>query len=321
MQPVTLKITIDRAAAILAGKAAYGDTTVTVDPSTLTADQRDELATLREGDILRPVSHGIGYGYATPIVDPTPEVIAKALDEHRASRLAYLAKRAADKAKDDADRRGIAEARIREWIARPVSGRVSYSGREYTVGVPGWALSGDIAPDLLRAYEAAKAEAEAEAKRQTAARLEREAAEREAASALAKRKTAALADFVADCCSDVQRKRRAAGLMPDSEVLDLVRDHVFAALNNMPRYERMTSGDFADADHVKFRVEDATRATDAQFVVMESVKAAIPGCSVQLREHMADITSDYGEDTTEFRRSYLVTVDWNGWALSREYAD
>lgn len=77
-QHVEITLWIDQAAAIRAGKSVYGTVTVPVDVSALTDAQREELAYC--------IEHSLTPG-TTPIAEPSPAAIARALDEHRAERL------------------------------------------------------------------------------------------------------------------------------------------------------------------------------------------------------------------------------------------
>jgi hypothetical protein len=328
MTQVMLQVTIDRAAAIMAGKSSYGDVIVSVNPATLTQEQREELASL---PTMTPRDGGqVLYGNrrpTTPIADPTPDAIARYLDEHRQQRLAEKAEKEADQAKRDAEY--IAE--VKEWLEKPDDQMLTtnYPASEYHARVDVKAVHSygldrikTIRPDLHQAYKLRLAKLNAVAEEQTTklkaenARKSKEAAARhqEAEQKMA----AALEAFLSERGTDVQRKRRAAKLMPDEEVLAMVRDHVFAPLDNLPRYERMKADDYRDYDDEKidFETRDAESATDEQFESMEAIRKLIPGATVELREHVAS----KDDEEKEVRPGFLVTVAWNGHKLSREYA-
>lgn len=330
MTPITIEIEIDRAAAILAGKAQFGKTTVAIDPGLLTPDQREEMVCLRanvsNGTLFLPRAQGqdVRYessvGYTTPIVEPTQDTIAKALDEHRARRIAYTANHDAWKAKEEQERRDSLEKSAREWIEYPVRSRL-FSNRigGLDVLLPPYVERDRLPADLQSAWDAAIAEAQTEATRLNAAAKARAEATQQAAAEKGRIRVQSLATFLAEHGTEVQKKRRAANLMPDEEILDLVRNHVFSPLEHLPRYERMKKSDFSAAD-VSFEASNAVRATDAQYEAMEAIKSLVPGSDVTLREHVATVSNYDGEDETYTRLGYLVSIDWNGWPLSREYA-
>lgn len=326
MNPITVSIDISRAAAILAGKTHYGPTIVTVDPSKLTPEQREELAGLPvisrgsdAGALDLRAAHGMMPGYTTPIVQATQDTIARALDEHRAARLAHKAKQEADSAREAQEQQGHAARTAREFIDRPASGRITMCGNNsWRVATPGLAKS-LLSPELLAAYEAAKQEAQILADDRTAKDKARDEAERAKMKAIEAKKAQGLADFVRDHGSPLQQKRREAGLMPDDEVLNMVRERLFKPLDHMDRYKRMKASHFPKADRVTFETTDADRATDEQFAIMEAIREMIPGATVTLREHKAELHCYEDDNETIAAYSFLVEIDWNGWNLSREY--
>lgn len=330
MKSITVQIVVDRAAAILAGKAHYGPTTVAIDPGKLTADQRDELASLpitlnalddlelskaRSTDPLYISS----VGYTTPIVEPTPEAIATALDEYRRNRLAHEAAKVARAAEEKARAKAMAESKARAWLDLPANRRAGIN-----LGV--WESSHPVRAaeyldgDLRANFEATVAEAMAAATRLNDEKKARDEATRKAAAEQERIKAQALDGFVVDHCTEVQQKRRAANLMPDEEVLRLIRDHVFRPLDHLPRYDRMTKSDFPDATDVEFETADADGATDAQFEAMEAIKNLVPDAAVTLRNHIATVCSYDADEAQEVRDAFLVAIQWHGWSLSREYA-
>jgi hypothetical protein len=329
MTAITVTIDVDRAAAILAGKATYGPTVVVVDPGTFSADQRDELARLgddpveRKHLVLSAARNNVNsVGYTTPIVEPTPEAIATALDERRTSRTAReaAAKASAETAK--AKEKSRAEELVRTWIAKPLDRRYdshSHGTRELASNHPRYVES-HLDGDLLIALKAAVEETNAEVERVkliSAANVERN---REAHAERERIKVQALEDFIQAHSTETQRRRRAAKLMPDDEVLDLVRNHVFSPLDHMPRYERMKKSEFQHAYSVNFETEDAERATDAQYEAMEAIRKLVPGSQVTLRDHIAKLSTDENNDERIVKEGYLVSVGWHGHPLSREYA-
>ena len=337
MKTVTVEIEIDRASAILAGKSKYGLTTVEIDTGLLTADQRDELAYLSRfiGDAIRlksaagiekalydylgdgPKINSHYVGYTTPIVDPTVEAIQTALDQHRARRLDAEAALAAAQAAYEVKLREKATASAVAFVETPLKDRVVWSGRwpkVYESRAP--EIGTVLDPSLQEAFDAAVAEANAEATRLNDAHKAREQIEASAKAKAEKAKHLALSTFLADHGTPTQQKRRAANLMTDDEILRLVRDHVFAPLGHLQRYERMKASNF-DEHYVEFSSNDAATCSDEQFEAMEAIGALLPESTVTLREHVAEVRS---LDETHVKRGFLVTITWHGWVLSREYA-
>jgi hypothetical protein len=319
---ITLEITISRAAAILAGKSQFGKIETPVDPALLTPEQREELAkhmTPWGSDGV----HSGKYSPITPIAEISTEAISRYIDEHRQQR---LASEAATR-KQDAERDVEHVATATEWLETPDEELIRWARYGNEVHGPhGYQIMEalerarpDLASAVVKRLAALQETAKAKDKVDNAAREAREAKDKAAYKALEKRKADGLAAFVAAHCTDVQKARRTADLMPNKEVLALVRDSVFAPLDQQPRYERMRASDYGYQDEetvVEFDTRDAKAATDDQFVAMEAIRKLLPGATVTLREHVATI----GDEEMEVKPTFHVAIDWHGHELTREYA-
>jgi hypothetical protein len=154
---------------------------------------------------------------------------------------------------------------------------------------------------------------------------ERHIAEKEAA------KKQQIADYIAANGTDNQKKRSALNLLPDDEVLNMMRDEAFAPLADFPRYEKLTASDVPcwcddydeDAPDANFSNSLADEATAEEFDSMEKFTALMPGAVVTLRVHRGWCTkceTPDGEDGNIERKSIRVAVTVGAFDFSREYA-
>ena len=240
---------------------------------------------------------------------------------HLAAWEAELERRAAVRAAADADA-DAAEAALRA--------RIEAAGLECCLRQIEGTWQDTYAPDsretndrkraVLGAdcYERAKAEAE----------LRNAALEEAQASARATRRVEETA-WIAQYANDLA-DRHAEGLLPDAELAERLRDHMFARLVDVPRYARLVRGDVnfteeCDPDAtVSFDVEDADEMDAGEYARLRLIRQLAPGgASVQAREHSGscDCRSCGDRKNTEVsRRSALVTLTVLGRQLSREYA-
>src|SRR5262249_41051704 len=108
-----------------------------------------------------------------------------------------------------------------------------------------------------------------------------------------------VAEWVATRGTREQRERHAAGLLPIREVLDAFADEHFAAARDRPRYlhdgvERVQAflHRFPPYAHVvmtardlRVTTEHAENATDAQWALMEDLRALFPDAEIMLQRH------------------------------------
>ena len=87
--------------------------------------------------------------------------------------------------------------------------------------------------------------------------------------------------------TEIQQKQFAAKLMSEKEIIDSIRDYVFAPLNDEPRYEKIIATevrdaadlDYYDAGTVEYYMPDVESITDEQFERIFSPAAKRAGFS------------------------------------------
>jgi hypothetical protein len=126
-----------------------------------------------------------------------------------------------------------------------------------------------------------------------------------------------------------QRARSAEGLLDEHELLGAVRAYVFAGFAALPRYVRMVARDHAHDDAcageaVKFEVDGLTTLTAEQYEVLAQLRLAVTTApiplNIELRRHKAWCNGCEGSDDVRTCDGALVSGQWAGHALSREYA-
>jgi hypothetical protein len=170
-----------------------------------------------------------------------------------------------------------------------------------------------IAEALARQAQEAKCRAEKEAQ---------EAEEQARKQAQEAQYSAAVAALVRQVGSPVDVDRLEAGVLPQEEIDRLVHDHVFAPLNEFPRYEKLTARDVEHdenccADDASYDVDDAGELTADEWTRLKAIRAAMPAATVTPRLHSGECR--YCEGGAE-RLSAKVLANWHGRDLTREYA-
>lgn len=162
-------------------------------------------------------------------------------------------------------------------------------------------------------------------------RRQRREEERRQEEAILRRKEQ-LAAWVRQFGTNMQQERFTRGLLPEDEIVDTIRDQVFAPLDHLPHYEKITKQDvinsYADLGYgpnskVIFRVEAASSASDEQMARMLEIERLVPGATTELRLHEGVLENSSGDEDEEYAvrcHSILVTVQVGELTLSREYA-
>jgi hypothetical protein len=123
--------------------------------------------------------------------------------------------------------------------------------------------------------------------------------------------------------------RHGEGLLPETELLERVRASVFAPLDfDFKRHEKITAADIEHGEcedsEPKFSAVKAEELTGEEFECFTAIREAASEMpqvtSVWPREHRGWCGRDNCDGGTTSRRSALVTVEWCGRRLSREYA-
>ena len=325
---------IDPSAAIRAGKSVSGYARLDLlqsDVDALTSERRDELA--RVSDLGAP-EHGngtLGRGAGDPpVTEGTLAEIVRVLDARIARR------------QNEADATKQRSEKYRAEVRHVLTNRLTCEKSTYHPPVgylsmihPDWPITRTDTEWRIRDEIAASAEAVAwvseletinaqhlatAEKRKIAdeqAQMERESQFRAAAEAV-----------VSEIGSDADRGRLSEHLLPDTELLHLVHDHVFAALTDHERYTRITESDVRDAHDedlcsdfcAKFAVDDATELPATEWAALVEVRTHAPeGSIVTPRIHKGYCPQCEG-DREVTRYSALLQIDWHGRKLSREYA-
>lgn len=337
--PIKVTITVSRPAAILAGLSEYGDVDVNVDPALLTPEERRELADADRQN-LSTYSINLSRSNATWLNGNNYPDIAKAdLDAIR-TILAHKASARAAKAQEEADKKTRKaaewEARQDEWMAKPdtdlltkIDTRDIGRGPDGFVKRPYAEYGQEYRPDVADRIERLTKEArrrleivtaEREKERAETARLETEKAARRAAQ---------IEEYLLEYCTDEQRRRYAAELLPMDELLDSVRKSLFAPLDHIERYKKITPTEVREAedanDHTKvlFKVEEAETATADEFATFEAIQKLVADkvkrpAKVELMIHYGGC--DGPQDYSVERKSVKVTVTDREFEFSREYA-
>jgi len=353
-------IYVSPAAAVRAGKAVSGPKSLDLSEeqiADLTEEQREELARvagLGNGDYS---SERIGQEYHDySLVEPTVEELAKALDhriERKREEKAKKAARAQEKRAESRERHleVLRERRTRENEKRYFGLRLEENGSwtvldpgkhprtcsgEYQQLKPFWPVGYELPTDeeVTSSPEAqgwlADLEKENEDRKQQAVQKRIEEYEREQAEEKAKEEqeeafSKALDTFVLHHGSTDQIERLAAGLLPSDEARNLLRNHLFAPLDDFPRYERLKSDDIPHASDeecgygcdgdLDFGVEDLESLDKEAWERFQVLQTLIPD------DAQHDLRLHYGKceqcDGTVGSRSVLVTIEWHGQNFSR----
>jgi hypothetical protein len=168
----------------------------------------------------------------------------------------------------------------------------------------------------------------------TARRQQETLAQEEKKAVAEMRRRAQLDAWIARKASPMQKNRHARGLLPDSEVVDGIRDAVFFPLDGFARYARISENEVfesyaeiysADNEVTVFSVEHPEIITDEQMERVLAMEKAMADQSVQsdIRLHagvLRDSSADEDEEYGVRRLSVLFTTQFGEITLSREYA-
>jgi hypothetical protein len=187
---------------------------------------------------------------------------------------------------------------------------------------------GDTTPSIVmeimtrRARDRAqKREAEVERRRAEATQLEARGASDHAADQSRQR---ALKKWVAEHGTEEQRERLIEGLLPESEILADVVDDVLLDIAEdeyVPlRKEQACDCEKGCATSARFFVGSPTGGLDArQFSALQRIREQAPeGAKIEIRLHKVHCVECNCAPLS--RIAALVSVEWEGWKLMREYA-
>jgi hypothetical protein len=337
METTKIRIDVNQNAAIKLGRKVFGQIDIDIDPAELTPEQRETLAAAYKVDG-HPYPQ-CDYNYEPHVGEATLETARYILDWHTAEK-----KRRAEIAKAEH------EEKIKKALALPLSSLMMKSDRwenissrwefrdyEIRTVIADPRLADKIAEskaEIIRlnveldekekAYNIQKAETDKKTEAEKAKATEE-------ARQKSLRKKAQIAAWVDKNGTDNQKKRLSVNLLPDEEIIDLIRNEAFAPLADFPRYEKLTAADVdcscGECDEKKaiYSVDDAATATAEQFDLMEKIKTLIPAAERTLREHGAycdrcNDDDDADGDGQTYRYSLKVGLTVGEFYFSREYA-
>lgn len=308
---------IDQTKALLEGKEDYGYKTVEIDPAALTQEEREMLAEHQHDGVFEatyysPIS--VGHADADVVRQVLQARIAKkkVADEmaeaNRVNRIKEFLDKTPAEFFNTQELKGFEFPRYNLPIIaedpRDCNDEEVAALKSHTAEIE------EMRQELLRKYKENQA-AIKEHDKMEAERKQQEAEQREKQ----------LADWVAEHGTDSQKARFADGLLAEEEILDGIREQVFAPLAGEERYTKIKASDVCECKiemcDVDFEVEDAETATEKQYEYLVAVRDRMPNAKVQLRRHTGE-----GERCAETvtRYSLLVTVEVGVITLSREYA-
>lgn len=354
-------INIDKKVALLAGVNNFGDYEIEFDPADLTPEQREELLLSETksstGDyLLKLPSFKRWDGYQwfnsytsewSPIVDkympkpihPDLDTMKRMLDARIIIRREIQSFEEDKKTKDEAEKAEKKAAKIAEFLDTPSKDlfRVAYNYSDDTpkkcvwkdefgsgsTGSIDWFQRNYGCPEVdakiaeVEALFPAAMEVAWKNYNALQAEKDRKAAEKQALKA----------EWVSKYGTDDMKERFEAGVLPEDELFDVVRDHLYAPLNDFPRYQKMKKSDICEADEyeyeshrVSYKTEDLTEMTADQFAMMKKIKAAAQeGAVIEARKHVG-VCADCGNDEGYLKRvGFMVRVTVGEFEFSREY--
>jgi hypothetical protein len=344
--PLKVVVHVDREAAILAGRNRWGDHVVELDPAELTEQQRQTLAACPE-DYERKLLKLSPSG--CKLQDAGTTSIQMALDSIYQAKQARVAEEAARNAKNQAEAvdkyRQAAELPFDECLDEQYDRFRDLTG--YKWWTPSRKFRDLLSPcfwsspkipweqtEYADAIKARQAEIEVEiSKRNEQLYQERliqvEQAKRESeekvAAGIAKerRRTAQVSAWVQDHGTENQKARLAAGVLPEDEIKQEIRDSAFESLDrNFERYSRMTPKDVCECHgygpcKVTFETYEAASMTADQWEQVDTIRKLAPAAKVVLRIHEGKGTEC---EATKLKYSVLVTMDVGEFTFSREYS-
>ena len=151
---------------------------------------------------------------------------------------------------------------------------------------------------------------------------DREVAEAKAAEEAAKLAKAEFrTQFIREHGTDNQRERLEAELLSDDEIMNAMRDHVFAPLKEFDRYQKLTGSDIGHEEGCggsAYSANDAETLTAEQWDVVKRIKTAMPQASVTARRHRGWCDADCSASVTRY--GALVKQAFGPFTLAREFA-
>jgi hypothetical protein len=273
-----------------------------------------------------PSPGGSGIKIDVVTSEATPDAIRVILAARVVLRAKFAVKEAAEAAKEEAERAElhaklfalpVDASLVRgyglEWVCNSDARRARGEVEKRAVAEMNWRNAVQEAENLTRRKETARAVAEKKAQEIQEAKEFR----------------ACLTSWIFEKGTDAQRGRRGEGLMSDDEILDMIRCELFACLRDFPRHVPLSNANVQcdskyaeDGSVPEFEtLEDNITLNDEQFQQLTTIRGAILKAVVTSKIHRGYCACAYSDCHFEvLRASALVTIEWNGRELSREYA-
>ena len=339
---------ISKSAALMAGLDRHGWTVAEVPAGELTERQRETLARnakkpMRVPDHEKNIEAADFWLYeqTDKLTEATAESVKTVLDAYAEADDA----RKADKAKTAEQIRLKTQRTIDERLTHTRKHFGSPDGESnkypthcsvsYETLTPHWPYPFDsdvtdsdeakaFCADLeaLNADRLSVAIAEAKVNKAERDRELREHAEKDQAEEDAK--SAQIEEWVS-CQGDAnQQERYAAGLLPDSEVIDAMRDNAFAPLNHLGRYDRITRDEFCtcdDPDETDCQVECGVEEEPLSSAAWDTLKymRELVCDNVTLVAKTHSCRTDECDETLE-RKAVHATATVGSFTFTRLYA-
>lgn len=148
----------------------------------------------------------------------------------------------------------------------------------------------------------------------------------------------AIAAFIGQHGDEAAKGRLKDNLLGRNDALDLIRQHLFASLDNvtvttaghesetysLPRYNRLRVSDIehnvdcSDGSTGSWSTHEAESLSAHEWLELQTIRKVVPeGATVEPKMHAGVCDAC---DGTARRLGVLVTINWHGRKLSREYA-
>ncbi len=298
-----VKVYVGQDVAIKGGSNEYGIREAEVDVAKLSQIQRDMLA------------HYVIRNNSINVAAYSEEAVIAALDRE----IEEDARRVTEK-------KERYERFVQEFLDMPqdeFNQQSGYSLAGYTDGAgndPRLAEKRAIREEYLMA-KAAEEQAQREAReRANEEAMERKLAEQNAKSEAIERQ---LTEWVAEKGTDNQKGRLELGLLPEDEIIDAIRDEVFAPIDvRREKYHKIQSSDVCECDygdtcHVEFDSGELNEMSPEAYEGFTVIKELAPeGATLEPRYHSA--TAEYC-GAERYYETVLIKVTVGVLDLSREY--
>ena len=337
-----VKIHIDRSAAIRAGRDSYGDAVITVNLADLTEDERDLLAAAPEHAGTTDLTDARANKW--PGQYPRPPMLADADDALAAAR-AWLAWRGAccaereRVAEEEAAKKALEQQEairrtgeyIAYWRNQPAESFIQQGSASFPQGGGGLPSlpNGFQSRELRRMAEKALAGKIEEARVLTAERRRpapEQLAEAERAKVEAeRRRTAQLVAWVNERGTVSQQGRLKLGLLPETEILDLIRGAIYTPLDGFVRFEKIRWSDIEHTDEcvgpeggMDYSTTVPESLTAGEFALCQEIEHAAPqGATLKVLAHACECRAC---GAGLIRKSLQVALQVGELCLTREYA-